>query len=392
MSETPRALGGNGQRSEPSPGPAPFVSGCPHPAVDGAALPVQTYEAIPSPSVSSPPAPVDFRAGTAALAAMPDEEFELRLIAMRRGRERITRIHRELMDPDSDYGVIPGTRQPTLLKPGAEKLCDFYRLAAEFHPQIRYGDGQATPPITVVTECRLHLGTLDGPVVNTGHGAANSWEKRYRYRRGERSCPACGKTGTIIKGKAEFGGGWICYVKKGGCGAKFPDQAPEIVEQPVGDVENPDPYDLLNTLLKMAEKRAYVDAALRATATSGLYTQDLDEASTEANRPSSTVGETSGTHGTTDALGGTAARERPRTLKEAYLFFRKALAEAGFANGDGAAGREVMQAYTGRKSTQMEPYTIEEFLGAADQLSREHEAGGVISLTAGVTTRARFGG
>src|SRR5690348_4918634 len=45
----------------------------------------------------------DFRAGTAALAAMPDEEFEVRLIAMRRGRERITRIHRELMDPETDY-------------------------------------------------------------------------------------------------------------------------------------------------------------------------------------------------------------------------------------------------------------------------------------------------
>jgi len=392
VSETPRALGGNGQRPEPSPSPAPFVIGCPHPPVDGATLPVRTYEAIPSPSGSPSPAPVEFRAGTAALAAMPDEEFELRLIAMRRGRERITRIHRELMDPDSDYGVIPGTRQPTLLKPGAEKLCDFYRLAAEFHPQIRYGDGHATPPITLVTECRLHLGTLDGPVVNTGHGAANSWEKRYRYRRGERTCPACGKSGTIIKGKAEFGGGWICYAKKGGCGAKFADQAPEIVEQPVGDVENPDPYDLLNTLLKMAEKRAYVDAALRATATSGLYTQDLDEASTEANRPSSAAAETSGARSPDEAPVGTAARERPRTLKEAYLFFREALAEAGFANNDGAAGREVMQAYTGRKSTQAEPYTIEEFLGAADQLRREHAAGGAISLTAGVPARARFGG
>src|SRR5262249_35010250 len=187
-------------------------------------------------------APVDCRAGTAPLAAMPDEEFEVRLGAMRRGRERITRIHRELMDPETDYGIIPGTKQPTLLKSGAEKLCEFYRLAAEFQPQITYGDGVNTPPVAVVTECRLHLGTLDGPVVNTGFGAANSWEKRYRYRRGERACPACEKTGAIIKGKAEFGGGWICFVKKGGCGAKFAEDAPEIVDQRVGDIENPDPY------------------------------------------------------------------------------------------------------------------------------------------------------
>src|SRR5262245_61745636 len=65
----------------------------------------------------------DFRAGTAALAGMPDQEFEVRLAAMRRGRERITRIHRELMDPETEYGIIPGTKQPTLLKSGAEKLC-----------------------------------------------------------------------------------------------------------------------------------------------------------------------------------------------------------------------------------------------------------------------------
>lgn len=227
-----------------------------------------------APAAEEPP---DFRAGTAALAMLADDEFEVRLEAMRRGRERITRIHRELMDPETDYGVIPGTNKPTLLKSGAEKLCDFYRLAAAFHPEIRIGDGESAPPITVVTECRLHLGTLDGPVVNTGHGAANSWERRYRYRRGERTCPACEKTGTIIKGRAEFGGGWTCWAKKGGCGAKWRDDAPEIVDQPVGDVENGDPYDLLNTLLKIAEKRAYVDATLRATATSGLYSQDAPE-------------------------------------------------------------------------------------------------------------------
>jgi hypothetical protein len=146
-------------------------------------------------AASAPTPSPDFRAGTAALAAMPDEKFEVRLVAMRQGRERITRIHRELMDPEMDYGVIPGTKQPTLLKSGAEKLCEFYRLAAEFNPQISYGDGVTTPPVAVVTECRLHLGTLDGPVVNTGFGAANSWESRYRYRRGECACPACGKTG-----------------------------------------------------------------------------------------------------------------------------------------------------------------------------------------------------
>jgi hypothetical protein len=235
---------------------------------DGTLLPVRD-EALPQRYL---------RAGTAALAEMSDSEFEIRLEAMRRGRERLARIHRELMNPDTDYGTIPGTPKPALLKSGAEKLAEFYRLASEFTHKITYCDDGTAPPITVVAECRLHLGTLDGPVVNTGHGAASSWEKRYRYRRGERACPNCGMIGSIIKGRAEWGGGWKCWDKKGGCGAKFGEGVPAIVDQVVGDVENPDPYDLLNTLLKMASKRSMVDAVLRATATSSTYTQDMEEA------------------------------------------------------------------------------------------------------------------
>ena len=32
------------------------------------------------------------------------------------------------MRKDIDFGVIPGTRKPTLLKPGAEKLCRLFSL------------------------------------------------------------------------------------------------------------------------------------------------------------------------------------------------------------------------------------------------------------------------
>jgi hypothetical protein len=83
--------------------------------------------------------------------------------------------------------------------------------------------------------------------------------------------------GQVIKGKEEYGGGWLCWKSKGGCGAKWPDGAPEIEGQQVGDVENPDPYDLENTLVKMAKKRAHIDAALTGTASSDLFTQDLEE-------------------------------------------------------------------------------------------------------------------
>lgn len=35
------------------------------------------------------------------------------------------------------------------------------------------------------------------------------------------TCPDCGKSSSVIKGKAEYGGGYLCFKKKGGCGFKW---------------------------------------------------------------------------------------------------------------------------------------------------------------------------
>jgi hypothetical protein len=220
-------------------------------------------------------------AGTFALAVMTDQEFETRMAVLKKGRERIAQIQRGLMDKDVDFGTIPGTPKPTLLKPGAEKLCDFYRFAADFIPERYVGDGQTAPHLAYKTRCELHQGNLDGPIVAVGYGSANSWERRYRYRTGERACPECGAVGTLLRskrGKPE----WFCWAKKGGCGKTFDIKDPKVVEQQVGDIENPDPWDLDTTLLKMAEKRAHVDATLRATAASGLFTQDVEDLGPQA--------------------------------------------------------------------------------------------------------------
>lgn len=217
------------------------------------------------------------QAGMLAMATMSEAEFDVRLVALKRGQDRIKRIKQELMEEGAHYGVIPGTKKPTLLKPGAEVLCSIYGLRPDFVPTIEAGDGVTTPTLRVTMRCELHLGDIAGPVVAVGYGSANSWERKHRYRRGERACPACGVVGQVIKGKDEYGGGWLCWKKNGGCGAKFPDGAPEIEGQQVGDVQNPDPYDLENTLVKMAKKRAHIDAALTGTASSDLFTQDLEE-------------------------------------------------------------------------------------------------------------------
>lgn len=221
-----------------------------------------------------------------ALAVMSDAEFALRLSQMKVAQVRMATIQRELMTPEVDYGVIPGTgSKPTLLKSGAEKLAKFHCLVPTFGQTTIIGDGLATPHLRVLSVCSLHAETEDGPIVGQGLGAANSWEAKHRYRTASRVCPLCEAT-TIIRGKEEFGGGWLCYAKKGGCGAKFNIMDPAINDQQTGQIENPDPFDVENTLEKMSAKRAYVDAVLRSTATSGLFSQDLEDIDqTVVNKP-----------------------------------------------------------------------------------------------------------
>ena len=156
-----------------------------------------------------------------------------------------------------DYGVIPGTNKPTLYKPGADKLKEVYGLYSDIQMVQRTEKWELTPPLFDYEFKVLLKRRFDDSIVATGVGSCNSWESRYRYRKSERVCPNpyCGKE-TIIKGQAQYGGGWLCWQKKGGCGAKFKDGDPAIESQVVGKAENTDLADVKNTVLKMAKKRA----------------------------------------------------------------------------------------------------------------------------------------
>jgi hypothetical protein len=183
-----------------------------------------------------------------------------------------------VMVKDHDYGIIPGTDKPTLLKPGAEKLNSLFGLTPTFEPMTTILDVTGLehggePFILYQYKCRIFNGAA---LVAEGIGSCNSWEKKYRYRQQERTCPACHKA-TIIKGKAEYGGGYVCFTKKGGCGAKFKDGDPAIVGQATGQVKNPDISELINTLDKMAQKRALIAGTLIATNASDHYNQDLED-------------------------------------------------------------------------------------------------------------------
>lgn len=150
--------------------------------------------------------------GAAVLATMSEATFETRLAQLKLGKERVRRIQREMMILDEDFGTIPGTKKPTLLKPGAETLCQVYSLVAVFYEEVTRGDGITTPHLRVKTKCYLHVGDSQGPIVGEGIGAANSWERRYRYRAAGRACPSCGVEGSIKRSRFEKENdkGWYC--------------------------------------------------------------------------------------------------------------------------------------------------------------------------------------
>jgi len=173
---------------------------------------------------------------------------------------------------DQDYGIIPGTPRRTLFQPGADKLIEVYGLVpkiAILSKTINYE--------TNLFDYEVEVSLLRGDrVVGMGLGSCSSFESKYRFRNAERVCPDCGKP-TIIKGRPEYGGGWLCWRKKDGCGATFADEDPAIVNQDQGKVENDNMIDQKNTVLKMAVKRAKVAATIAATRSSGIFTQDLDD-------------------------------------------------------------------------------------------------------------------
>ena len=191
------------------------------------------------------------------MAAVPEEEMAISLAPRFEvqpgeiaGRMReLQAFVKQYLVPGEDYGVIPGTKKPTLLKPGAEKLCDVYGFTREFHVEQAAEDWEhGRFAYTVKATLRSMRTTL---VIAEGLGECNSYESRYRY----------------------------LWVKEN----RVPrDQRDELQSRATKyglqyRVVNDDPFSQVNTYLKMAKKRALVDAVLSATRSSGLFTQDLED-------------------------------------------------------------------------------------------------------------------
>lgn len=151
-----------------------------------------------------------------------------------------------------DYGVIPGTKKPTLLKPGAEKILMLMGLTSEYEVTEKIQDYD-NGFFAFTVKCLL---SRNGIKVTEGLGHANTKEGRYSKRWvTEKNLPE----GIEKKG--------LPSREKEGKYGKY-------TEYQVG---NDDPYTLANTVLKMAKKRAQVDASLTVASLSEIFTQDIED-------------------------------------------------------------------------------------------------------------------
>jgi len=121
-----------------------------------------------------------------------------------------------------DYNTIPGCgKKPALLKAGAEHLAAIFGFRSTSSIINRIED---YPQFFVLYEVETTIIDTDGNIIATGLGSCNSKERKYQ--------------------RTDFAGN-------------------------------------LNTILKMAKKRSYVDAILTACHASGVFTQDIEEISAD---------------------------------------------------------------------------------------------------------------
>lgn len=172
----------------------------------------------------------------------------------------IQRVMKQVMKRDVHYGVVPGCgNRPALLKPGAEKICLTFKLAAKFavtHDNLPDGHREYSVNCTLTTP--------DGVERGQGIGVCSTMESKYRYRWDAtgKSVPQnywddkdLSKLGGPQFAPRKVQGKWMIYQK----------------------VAHDNPADYLNTVAKMAKKRAHVDATLTTTAASDIFDQDVDE-------------------------------------------------------------------------------------------------------------------
>lgn len=150
---------------------------------------------------------------------------------------------------DQDYGIIPGCDKDSLYKPGAQKLRMLFGLGIKIEIVKDNTLIERENNFCMFTYRASVFNLRNDVVIASCEGSCNSQEKKYRERSEWRE----------VNGKK---------VK-----VTVPAQA----------------FDQLNTIMKMAQKRAIVGATIEATGVSDYFTQDLeDDIVEEIEKPKAT--------------------------------------------------------------------------------------------------------
>jgi len=175
--------------------------------------------------------------------------------------DTLTTQFKTWMDEGVDYTreLYGKSEKPSLLDPGAHKLTSFFQAYPDPHilEHIEERD-QGKERIKYVV--RADIIHVSGVRIGSGIGSCTTDEAKYQYR-------------------------WLTEYKLKQLG--YTDSEIQILPSQdrrgrngtfkVYKIRNPEILDLDNTILKMATKRAEVDAALSLPGVSGVFTQDIEQ-------------------------------------------------------------------------------------------------------------------
>lgn len=184
------------------------------------------------------------------IVAVQQEQKALTAGQMRDHVNRVQEVMKAVMIKETHYGVIPGSKKPSLYKPGAEVLCVTFRVAPSYKIEDLSNADSVRYRITCVGTHQTSL-----TVLGEGVGECSSNEEKYKWRRAV--CNEEFEATPIERRRVKF-------------------------SQYQGKVQKTDqirtePADIANTVLKMAVKRAQVAMTLNVTAASDCFTQDIED-------------------------------------------------------------------------------------------------------------------
>jgi hypothetical protein len=237
-------------------------------------------------------------AGTGALMPVMD------LVQVAARYNYMKQLVSEMMVDGLHYGAIPGTDKPTLKKAGAEMLTTVFALVPKFDIADAVEQWNAAEPFFYYrVHCELYH---NGVLVGEGDGSCNSRESRYRWRwvdeadvpehldksvlkkRGGRTSEpqfavergqTDGKYGKPEEYWQAFRDAIEAGTAKEGARTSRDGRVMKTweIDRTVYRVPNEDIYSQVNTILKMAEKRALVAATLVTVNASDFFTQDMED-------------------------------------------------------------------------------------------------------------------